>query len=209
MPGLDHRRFIFGGEVALDGRIRPIKGAIALAAMAQEMRCLGVVLPADNAQEASVVAGTGAGAVEVFGVRTLAEVVGLMNGTLDLPPHPPTDVAGLLSQATAPIDFAEIRGQEGVKRAIVIAAAGSHNIIRLWARASHGRGAGRGLPRRTVGHNFVRLCPSGGHRGGAVSHPLAAQTTIARFSRRLSRRGLRGAVCKSKNARPTAGRLLS
>ncbi len=125
-PGMDSRRIIFAGELALDGRIRPIKGAIALAAMAQVRGAVAVVIPEGNAQEAAVVAG-----VAVFGARTLVEVVGLLTGHLPPEPCPPTDVASLLMNVAPPIDFADIRGQEGVKRAIIIAAAGSHNILML------------------------------------------------------------------------------
>lgn len=125
-PGLDHRRVLVAGELALDGRVRPIKGALALASLAKEKGATGIIIPAENAAEASVVAG-----VSVFGVRTLSEMVGLLTGHLEARPHPPTDVASLLQTAPAPVDFAEIRGQEGVKRALILAAAGSHNILML------------------------------------------------------------------------------
>lgn len=123
---LDHRRFLFAGELALDGRLRPIKGAIALASLARDRGLAGVILPADNAAEASLVSG-----LDILGVRTLTEVVGLLNGQIEPEPHPPTDIAALLRAAAAPIDFSEVRGQEGVKRAIVIAAAGDHNLLML------------------------------------------------------------------------------
>lgn len=124
--GVDPRRFIFAGELALDGRLRSVKGIIALAAMAKARGYQGVIVPADNAAEAAVVEG-----LEVLGVRTLVEVVGLLTGQLEAQPLPPPDVSLMLRQAPAPIDFAEIRGQEGVKRAIVVAAAGGHNIVML------------------------------------------------------------------------------
>jgi len=124
--GLDLRRFILAGELALDGRVRPIKGVIALAALAKARGAHGVIIPAENAAEAAVVPG-----VEVLGVRTLAEVVGLLNGQIEPTPQPPMDVDQMLRTAEAPVDFSEVRGQEAVKRAIVIAAAGGHNLLML------------------------------------------------------------------------------
>lgn len=123
---LDHRRFLFAGELALDGRLRPIKGVIAMAMLAQRRGLQGVVVPAENAVEAAVVEG-----VETYGARTLAEVVGLLNGSLSPEPHPPVDVASLIEQSKAALDFSEVRGQEGVKRAITVAASGGHNILML------------------------------------------------------------------------------
>lgn len=124
--GLDFRSMLFGGELALDGRVRPVKGVIALAALAKQRGARGVVVPFENAAEAAVVPG-----VEVFGVRTLSEVVGLLTGAIEPEPVPPADVDALLRTTTAPIDFSEVRGQEAVKRAIIVAAAGSHNLLML------------------------------------------------------------------------------
>lgn len=124
--GLDYRSMVFAGELALDGRVRPIKGAIAMASLAKARGAKGIIVPADNAAEAAVVRG-----IDVFGVRTLSEVVGLLTGHMDSNPVPPVDVETLLRNTAAPIDFAEVRGQEGVKRAIVISAAGGHNLLML------------------------------------------------------------------------------
>jgi len=123
---LDFRSAVFAGELALDGRVRPVKGALALASMAKASGARAVVVPADNAEEAAIVDG-----IEVYGVRTLAEVVGLLTGQLDLAPVASPDITGLLQTAKPPIDFADVRGQESVKRALTIAAAGSHNIVLL------------------------------------------------------------------------------
>ncbi|MCA9303434.1 MAG: ATP-binding protein [Phycisphaerales bacterium] len=131
--GLDPRRVLFAGELALDGRVRPIRGAIAMAELARSMGLDAVIVPIANASEASVVGG-----VRVFGVSTLAEVVGLVNGELPLEPHPPVDVASMIALASAPIDFSEIKGQESVKRAMVIAAAGQHNIVKLCTSNGNG-----------------------------------------------------------------------
>ncbi len=124
--GLDPRRALIAGELALDGRIRPIRGVIAMVSLAKSMGLDAVVVPSENAAEASVVEG-----VRVFGVSSLSQVVGLINGALDLEPCPTADVEAMLEETSAPVDFAEIKGQESVKRALMIAAAGQHNIVML------------------------------------------------------------------------------
>jgi magnesium chelatase family protein len=124
--GLDHRACLFAGEVALDGRVRPVKGMISMALLARRRGARHVIVPAENAVEAAVVEG-----IEVYGVRTLAEVVGLLTGAIERDPHPAVDVASLIQDAQAETDFAEVRGQEGVKRAITVAAAGGHNLLMI------------------------------------------------------------------------------
>ena len=124
--GLDLRATVMAGELALDGRVRPIRGAIALASMARARGMRTVIVPAENAREAALVPD-----VDVYGVRTLAEVVGLVTGAIELDPTPRVDLVSLLGTAIAPVDFAEVRGQESVKRAIVVSAAGSHNLLML------------------------------------------------------------------------------
>lgn len=123
---LDLRRYLIAGELALDGRVRTVKGAIALAALAKARGCAGVILPAENASEAAIVGG-----IEVIGVRTLAETVGILNGAIEPAPMPAPDILGMLTTAVPPIDFLDVRGQEGVKRAMTIAAAGAHNLLML------------------------------------------------------------------------------
>ncbi|QYU67429.1 ATP-binding protein [Leptolyngbya sp. 15MV] len=140
-PPLDLREFLVAGELALDGRVRPVRGAIAMASLASAQGRRGVIVPAENAAEAAVVPG-----VEVLGVRTLAEVVGLATGHLDPAPHPPADIERLLSTASPPVDFSEVRGQEAVKRALVIAAAGAHNILMLGPAGTGKTMMARALP---------------------------------------------------------------
>jgi len=123
---LDVRRTLFAGELALDGRLRPIRGALAMAALARHSGARAIMLPQENAQEAAVVSG-----IDVIGVSTLAEVVGILNGAIEARAHPPVNVAELIEQSTVEVDFAEVRGQESVKRAITVAGAGGHNILML------------------------------------------------------------------------------
>lgn len=137
----DPRQYMFAGELALDGRVRAVKGGIAAAMLARERGLRGVVLPADNAMEAAVVEG-----IEVIGVHTLAQVVAWLNGTLEIEPHAPVDVASLLEQAAPEVDFSEVRGQEAVKRAITVAAAGLHNVLMLGPAGTGKTMMARALP---------------------------------------------------------------
>jgi magnesium chelatase family protein len=139
--GLDLRKVVVAGELALDGRLRPVRGAIAMAALAKQRGAEGVILPAENAAEAAVVEG-----INAYPARTLVEVVGLLTGQLEPVPYPPVDVAALLEAATVPIDFADVRGQEAVKRAITVAAAGSHNLLMLGPAGTGKTMMARALP---------------------------------------------------------------
>ncbi|OAB54976.1 hypothetical protein AY599_03395 [Leptolyngbya valderiana BDU 20041] len=133
-------RCMIAGELALDGRVRPIRGVIAMADLARQEELDAVIVPAENAAEAAVAGPT------TYGVRTLAEVVGLLNGVLDIEPQSPPDLDSMLHAARAPIDFGEVRGQEAVKRAIVIAAAGGHNVVMLGPAGTGKTMMARALP---------------------------------------------------------------
>jgi len=121
-----HKRLLFAGELALDGRLRPVSGAINLALLAKRLGVPGVVVPTDNAEEAAAVGG-----VEVYAADALSSVVGFLNGTHEIEATRPADVDAQLQLAHAAIDFAEVRGQEAVKRALTIAAAGGHNLMMI------------------------------------------------------------------------------
>jgi len=121
-----HRRLLFGGELALDGRLRPIKGVINLALLAQRLGMAGVVVPAENAAEAAVVDD-----IEVYGADSLSSVVAHLNGVHLLEAQASVDVESELASTSPAVDFGDIRGQEAAKRALMIAAAGAHNILMI------------------------------------------------------------------------------
>lgn len=112
---------IFLGELALSGELRKIKGALSLALSAAQRGFKELVLPEENAREASLVEG-----IRVFGAKSLAEVLAHLTGEHTLTAHPPARAASAFSY---PIDFGEIRGQETAKRGLEIAAAGGHHAL--------------------------------------------------------------------------------
>ncbi|MFW6335839.1 MAG: YifB family Mg chelatase-like AAA ATPase [Phycisphaeraceae bacterium] len=120
-----HRRLLFAGELALDGRLRKVRGVINLALLCKREGLDGVVVPVENAEEAAAVG------VPVYPADSLATVVAFLNEQTEL--EGPTavsmsDAAGGNGHA---VDFADIRGQEAVKRALTVAAAGAHNSVMI------------------------------------------------------------------------------
>ena len=115
------------GELALDGATRPTRGALSMAISAAKQDGIrGLVVPTSSAPEAAVVEG-----IEVIAVSSLAQAVGFFAGTIEIEPTPPRLDEWFQQYANYEVDFVDVRGQEMAKRAMTIAAAGSHNLLML------------------------------------------------------------------------------
>ncbi len=117
-------RYAVAGELALDGNTRPIRGALSMALSAAKNGARGIVVPSTNAAEAAVVEN-----IEVIAVDSLTQATAFFAGQLPLEPTP-SRLDELFSELGGyDIDFADVRGQEMAKRALTLAAAGSHNLL--------------------------------------------------------------------------------
>ena len=125
-------RYLLMGELSLDGSIQPIKGALPIAIKAREDGFEGLIIPQQNAREAAVV-----NQLKVYGVSNIREVIEFFNNERELEPTiVNTREEFYAHQSTFEFDFADVKGQENVKRALEVAAAGGHNLIMIGAPGS-------------------------------------------------------------------------
>ena len=113
------------GELGLDGKLKPVSGALSVAIRARKEKFKGLIVPRENVREAAVV-----NQLDVLGMDNLADVIGFLNGSTEFEPtFVDTRKEFYEQQYAYDLDFADVRGQESVKRALEVAAAGSHNVI--------------------------------------------------------------------------------
>lgn len=134
--------YIIMGEMGLDGTLQPVKGALSMAIKARQDGFKGIILPAQNAPEATVIDG-----IDVYGAHNLRQVVDLLNGRPDhITPLEKNELSLNGRENSNYADFADVKGQNAVKRALEVAAGGGHNLIMIGPPGSGKSMMARALP---------------------------------------------------------------
>ena len=135
--------------MALDGAVRPVKGALSVALQAKADRRLGLLVPVGNVREASVVEG-----LDVIPIGSLAEAVGFFSGQLGIEPAPFNWEDAFAEFGSYPVDYSDVKGQEMAKRAVTVAAAGAHHLLMIGSP-----GTGKTLLASRLGSIMPDLAP--------------------------------------------------
>jgi magnesium chelatase family protein len=118
--------YLFTGELSLDGRLKPVQGALSIAMKARELGLKGVVLPEENAPEAAVVKG-----IPIYGLKSLPDVIEFLRDGINRLPFEIDVFKAMDENSIYEEDFLEVKGQEHTKRAFEVAAAGGHNLLMI------------------------------------------------------------------------------
>jgi magnesium chelatase family protein len=141
--------YLFTGELSLDGRIKPVRGALSMAILAKGLGLKGLVLPRENAPEAAVVSG-----VNVFGLESLPEVIEFLTAAEPKLPLTIDSARALEENSVYEEDFSEVKGQEHAKRALEVSAAGGHNVLTIGPPGSGKTMLSKRLPTILPGMTF-------------------------------------------------------
>ena len=148
LPQTSLCEYLFLGELSLDGRIKPVFGSLSMAIAARDAGYKGIIVPHDNRMEAAVVKG-----IDVYGVVNLCQAAAFINNDASITAVEIDATGALDSPCFHHDDFSEIRGQEHVKRAMEIAAAGGHNLLMIGPP-----GAGKTMLARSMPGILPPLC---------------------------------------------------